>query len=71
MFVTKWYVIKGWWYLSSEGHCVPYGLVVLLTKEYGDIGMAYGWDIGVHRYGISDSHAEHSAIKSNLQSIWA
>ena len=27
--------------LSSIGRCTPYGLVVLLTKECGDIGMAY------------------------------
>ena len=31
--------------LSSIGHCVPYRLVVLLTNECGDTGMAYRWDI--------------------------
>ena len=38
--------------LSSIGRCVPYWLVVLLTKECGDTGIAYRWDITVHLHWI-------------------
>ena len=34
--------------ISSIDRCVPYTFVVLLTKKYGDTGMACKWDIGVH-----------------------
>ena len=53
--MTEWYVITGWWCLSSEDHCMPYGLVILLIKECGDTDMAYRWDVGVYHYWTSDS----------------
>ena len=49
---------------------MPYRLVVLLIKECGDTGMAYRWDIRVHYQWISDSPAEHSAVKSYSWSTW-
>ena len=68
--MIEWYIIKGWWRLSTGGHYVPYGLVVLLTKECDDIGMAYRWDVEIHHHGTGDSPTEHSTIKNCLQNIW-
>ena len=34
--------------ISSVGSCVPWVLVVLLTKECGDTDMACKRDVGVH-----------------------
>ena len=42
------YCYQGRQRLSSIDRCVPYRLVVLLTNECGDIGMAYRWDVRVH-----------------------
>ena len=51
--MTKWYTIIRMIVISSIDHCVPYMLVVLLTKEYGDTSIACKWDVGVHltKYG--------------------
>ena len=46
--MTKWYTIIKMIAISSIGCCVPYTLVVLLTKECGDTGMACKWDVRVH-----------------------
>ena len=68
MFAIQWYVITGWCHLSSGGRCVPYGLVVLLIKEYGDTDMAYRWDAEVHHHLTGNSSAKYSTVMWN---VWA
>ena len=50
MFATKRYATTRMIAISSVDHCVPYELVVLLTKECRDTIMAYRWNVGVYSH---------------------
>ena len=50
IFVTKQYAITRMIAISSVNRCVPYELVILLTKECEDIVMVCRWNIGVHSH---------------------
>ena len=46
--MIKWYVVIRMIAISSVDDCIPYALVVLLTKECGDTSIACKWDVGVY-----------------------
>ena len=46
--MTKWYAITKTIDISSIDRCVPYKLILLLTKEHKNIGMACKWNVGVY-----------------------
>ena len=50
IFAIKQYAITRIIVISSVGRCMPYELVVLLSKECRDTIMACRWNIGVYSH---------------------